>query len=83
LKEYNAKHRSGISVKLLLLGCKDEGEELELFKEELNKSVINATRKVIPSFFKQIKMVYENPKKALACEEVLKSLIKRLDDDKG
>lgn len=84
LTEYNDKYRSGISVKLLLEECSmDVDSEAEIFKAELKKSCYESYRKIVPSFFKQIKSFYGNPKKASAIEEVLLSLDERLDADKG
>jgi len=84
LSTYNEKYRSGISVKLLMQECNmDVPAEKEMFISQLKKSCYESYKKIVPSFFKQIKSMYGDSKKAQVIEEVLLGLDGRLDAGKG
>jgi len=56
---------------------------MEIFKKEFKRAAIDATRKIIPSYFKQIKYFYSSKIKASAIEAIFLDMTQRLEDKKG
>lgn len=72
------KSETRLCIKMLLDACGPENSEL--FKKFFRHSYIKAMRNVNPSFFKEIKSLYDSEWKVKAIEEILMELNGRLKE---